>query len=80
MAKLALEEKEFASIMSIVRGYLRENGSIKNSQLRELTRLNYDQVTWFFNTAVSRGLLIRRGRTGGTHYMRPARSRVHPSD
>ena len=43
--------------------------SIKNARLRAITGLNYDQGIKFFNRAIENGVLERRGRAAGTHYV-----------
>ena len=54
-----------------VRSFLLREGKIKNSQLRTLTGLEYDQAISFFNAALGLGLLVRKGRRSGTHYVLP---------
>jgi hypothetical protein len=67
--RTSLSEAEFAAVMPVVCRYLSDNTSITNAQLRALTKLNYDQAIKFFNVALMRGLLERRGRASGTNYV-----------
>ena len=65
-------DTEFWKLIALAKDFIRKNGSIKNSQLRELSGLDYDEATSFFNEAVKRGVLVRQGRTSGTSYI------IHP--
>ena len=43
--------------------------TVTNAALRSLTGVSYDRAIQFFNSAVKRGLLERRGRACRTHYV-----------
>ena len=62
-------EADFLCALTKVKQHLRMNHSIRNTSLRELTGLNYDQAIRFFNRAIGEGVLVRRGKAAGTHYV-----------
>ena len=64
-----LTEAEFLRALNEVKRHLRQEQSIRNTSLRDLTGLNYDQVIKFFNRAIEEGVLERRGKGSGTHYV-----------
>ena len=66
-----LSTAQYKAALPTALQYISRHGHVTNSVLRQLTSLNYDQVIKFFNRAVEEKVLIRQGRTGGTHYVRP---------
>ena len=66
---MSISESEFETALGPVRQYIIQHGSIRNSELRELTGLDYDQAIRFFYIAVSRRFLQRVGRYSGTRYI-----------
>ena len=66
-----LSTAQYKAALPAALQYIRRHGRVTNSVLRQLTGLNYDQAIKFFNRAVEEKVLIRQGRTGGTHYVRP---------
>jgi hypothetical protein len=70
--RTGLTKEQFDAAWAKVRLHLlRGCERISNAGLRELTGLNYDQAIKFFNTAVGAGMLERRGRASGIHYVLP---------
>ena len=64
-----LSEVEFNEGLKLVKSFLVENNEIRNRQLFEITEFTYDQAIKFFNKAIARGYLERRGKTSSTHYV-----------
>lgn len=64
-----LTNEQFESCWSIAKAFLSKNKTIRNRQLREIAGIGYDQAIDFFNRAVSERRLIRKGVSGGTHYV-----------
>jgi hypothetical protein len=67
--RTSLSEEQYDASLAKVRTHLQREGRVTNRTLRSLTGLNYDQAIKFFNFAVERGVLIRRGRASGIHYV-----------
>ena len=67
--RTSLTEAEFLRALNEVKRHLRQEQSIRNTSLRDLTGLNYDQAIKFFNRAIEERVLARRGKTSGTHYV-----------
>lgn len=63
-----LSQKEYERCLDQTVGFLKANPSIRNSKLREITGIEYDQAIFFFNKAIKDGVLVRKGHSGGTHY------------
>jgi hypothetical protein len=59
--------------MDAALGFLKTNPSIRNSKLREITGVEYDQAITFFNRAILEKSLVRKGHSSGTHYILPNR-------
>jgi hypothetical protein len=51
--------------------FVKERGSIRNRQVRELAAIGYDQAIDFFNRALVERRLLRKGKSSGTHYVFP---------
>ena len=68
-SRTALSDSEYRRAVSEVVRHLSQNSSIRSTSLRELTGLNYDQAVKFFNRAIDEGVLVRRGKASGTHYV-----------
>ena len=66
-----LNDADFERCWTQVSEFLSSNESIRNSKLRQISGINYDQAVRFFNRAVGEGKLERRGQRGGTHYTLP---------
>lgn len=67
--RTSMSDEKFVEAFSTVERYLKDHPFITNRELRSLTGLNYDQSIKFFNIAISRCLLQRQGKAGGTKYM-----------
>jgi hypothetical protein len=67
--RAALSNEEFEVALPRAVEFLRSHGQLTNARLRGLTGLNYDQAVRFFNRAIARGILERRGRASGVHYL-----------
>lgn len=68
-SKNTLSDKEMATVAAAARNHIETTGSIKNSELRALTGINYDQAIWFFNQMIEQGMLIRVGVASSTKYL-----------
>jgi hypothetical protein len=55
--------------------FLKTNLSIRNSKLRELTGIEYDQAITFFNRAILEKILVHKGHSSATHYILSNRSK-----
>lgn len=69
MGRTNLDDDTYAKCIESVRAYFRRHQSITNKGIRALTSINYDQAIKFFARAVREGVLERRGRASGTHYV-----------
>ena len=69
VGRTSLSESAFSEAFAIVSKHFRKEATVTNSVLRSLTGLNYDQAIKFFNRAIADGLLERRGRASGVHYV-----------
>ena len=67
----SLSDEQYVKALRSTLDFLRREGRIKNSGLRTLTGLNYDQAIKFFARATAAGVLERRGVSAGTHYVLP---------
>ncbi len=76
--RTSLTEAEFLRALNEVKRHLRQEQSIRNTSLRDLTGLNYDQAIKFFNRAIAQGVLTRRGKASGTHYVLSSSERREP--
>jgi len=65
-----LAEPEYLRLRSLAEAYLHQHKSITNRELRGITRLTYDQAIAFLNHMCEEKRLVKRGRFGGTHYIR----------
>ena len=74
-SRTRLSEKTFTRCMDAALVFLKTNPSIRNSKLREITGVEYDQAITFFNRAILEKSLVRKGRSSGTHYILPDRSK-----
>jgi hypothetical protein len=68
-----MNDADFARCLSIATEFLDNQESIRNSNLREIAGIGYDQAIRFFNRAVDEGRLERKGKSSGTHYTLPGR-------
>jgi len=66
-----LSEEQIDAVWAQVCEYLKSQSSIRNSELRSLTGIDYDQAIYFFNTMTNRGKLVRTGKSSGTRYTMP---------
>lgn len=64
-----LSGEKFTRCMEAALDYLKTNTSIRNSKLREITGIEYDQAITFFNLAIDAKILVRHGQSSGTHYV-----------
>jgi hypothetical protein len=64
----ALNESEFDRCIMIVLRYLETHAQVRNSDVRQITGITYDQAIYFFNRAIEVGKLKRHGRGSGTRY------------
>ncbi len=67
-------EETFRRCIGAALVFLKTNPSIRNSKLREITGIEYDQAIIFFNRAIQEKILVRKGHASGTHYILPNRS------
>ena len=70
-ARTGLSTAQYALALAKVRAFLTREDRISNRKLREITGLNYDRASKFFNIAIADGTLIRRGHASGIHYVLP---------
>jgi hypothetical protein len=73
--RTSLEDDQYRAALKKVTLFLKSNDRITNAILRGETGLNYDQAIKFFNRAIGDGVLERRGRASGTHYVLKGRKR-----
>jgi hypothetical protein len=66
-----LSEETFSRCMDATLFFLKTNPSIRNSKLREITGIEYDQAITFFNRAILENTLLRKGSSSGTNYVLP---------
>jgi hypothetical protein len=71
-SRRTLTEDQFTWCLELARGFAAENGTVRNRDLRELTKITYDQAIHFFNRAIEANEFTRKGNRGGTHYVLPA--------
>ena len=55
--------------MEIAEAFVREHGSIRNREIREVANINYDQAITFFKRATAANRLVRKGKASATHYV-----------
>jgi hypothetical protein len=60
---------QFERALAQVRGFFRQRPTMTNADFRALTKLRSDQAVSFFNVAIERGAVERRGHSGTTHYV-----------
>jgi predicted HTH transcriptional regulator len=60
---------DYASARDSVTEYLSSHAVITNRVLRTLTAITYDQAIFALNRMSREGILERRGRGGGSHYV-----------
>lgn len=64
-----LNDEQYINCWKVAEAFLGKHGSIRNKQIREAAKINYDQAINFFNRALSEKRLIRLGVASGTHYV-----------
>ena len=64
-----LNEEQYVACWKVALPFLKEHGSIRNKQLREVACVGYDQAIGFFNRAVNEKRIVRRGIGSGIHYL-----------
>ena len=74
-SRTRLSEETFERCMDAALVFLKANPSIRNSKLRELTGIGYDQAISFFNRAILAKRLVRNGHSSATNYTLPARTK-----
>lgn len=74
-SRTKLSEATFTRCMDAALVFLKTNPSIRNSKLREITGIEYDQAITFFNRAILEKTMLRKGHSSGTHYILPDRSK-----
>ena len=62
-------DAEYQVVKSCVLDYLASNPRVTNRILRTLAPIEYDQATAVLGKMCKEGILARRGRAGGTHYV-----------
>jgi len=67
----ALTEEQFEQLLRETRAFLADAPAITNAILRKRAGIVYDQATRFFNEAMARGLLERRGTASSIRYVLP---------
>jgi hypothetical protein len=75
-SRTKLSDATFTRCMDAVLVFLETNPSIRNSKLREITGIEYDQAITFFNRAILEKTLLRKGHSSGTHYILPNMSKL----
>jgi hypothetical protein len=70
-SRTKLSEETFTRCIDAALVFLKTNPSIRNSKLREITGIEYDQAITFFNRAILEKTLLRKGHSSGTHYVLP---------
>ena len=68
-----LDDKQYVKALRSTLDFLHREGRIRNSTLRKLTGLTYDQAVKLFARATASGVLERHGVTSGTHYVLPVK-------
>ena len=68
-SRTSLTDSQYKQYWRIIAAFLRKNPSIRNRQMREISDIGYDQAISFFNRATSEKRLVRKGKSGGTHYV-----------
>ena len=66
-----LTEEETIRCLAEVRSFLKRQQTIRNRELREVAGIGYDQAIAFFNWALAKGFLVRKGTASSTHYVLP---------
>jgi hypothetical protein len=64
-----LNDAQFKRCWAVANTFIKKNGRIKNSQLREIADIGYDQAIDFFSRAVDEQRLKRLGVASATHYV-----------
>lgn len=70
MGRTSLDQDTYERCMKVIVRHLANNERVTNKDVRRLTGINYDQAIKLFNTAVELGVLERRGKASGVHYVR----------
>lgn len=68
-----LSDACFEECLKLALIYLKNNASIRNQDLRQISGISYDQAIRFFNRAISEDRLVRQGSGSGTSYVLPQR-------
>jgi hypothetical protein len=69
-----LDEAKYKSAVEMLHSHFRIGTTITNRQLRTLTGITYDQAIRCLGRMCAEGILQRRGRGGGIHYVRLSES------
>ena len=70
-----LSEHEIERVRAAVVRHLKRYDCIKNSELRKLTGIGYDQAIFFFNKMLELRVLTKFGTGAGTRYILAASSK-----
>jgi hypothetical protein len=68
-----MPEETYKRCLEVARAYLKTHDRITNRTIREVAGINYDQAIAFFNLAIAEHALVRKGLSGSTHYVLPAK-------
>jgi hypothetical protein len=74
-SRTRLSEATYKRCMTATIAFLKKKPSIRNRELREVAEIDYDQAITFFNRAILEKRLVRNGKSSGTHYTLPNRSK-----
>ena len=67
---IVVEEAKYNMVIQTVELRFRFSEKVTNRLLRSLTGITYDEAIHFLGRMCDEGILQRRGRAGGTHYVR----------
>ena len=73
-----LDDADFERCWIQISEFLSSHESVRNSKVRQVTGINYDQALKFFTRAMKEGKLERKGRKSSTHYTLTAQGSCKP--
>ena len=79
-SRTRLSEKTYSRCMAATLAFLERNPSIRNRELRQISSIDYDQAIDFFNRAIAKKSLVRKGKSSGIHYVLAATRRARMGD
>ena len=66
-----LNDAQFTRCWTVAQAFLTKKGRIRNSELRAIANIGYDQAIDFFSRAMKEKRLERLGVASATHYVFP---------